>query len=310
MRALFFGSPAFAVPCLNALHEVAEIPLVITQPDRPSGRGLALKAPAVKERALELGLAVHQPTKVKTRAFRELLAEQNADVAVVVAYGRILTKRVLATPRLGCVNVHGSILPRWRGAGPIQWAIASEDKKTGVTLMQMDEGMDTGPMLALRETEISLEDTTPTLGERLAALGAELIREELPRYVAGELQPVTQPEEGVTHARLLTKADGELNFRESASALHARARAMTPWPGGFFLRAGKPVRVHGTSIAEGTGPAGSILSIDDEGLVVACGEGALRLVQLQRAGKKRSAAKAFALGQQLEIGTSLLEPAD
>lgn len=310
MRALFFGSPAFAVPCLEALHELAEVVAVFSQPDRPAGRGLSLKAPAVKVRALELGLPVLQPTKVRTAAFAEELRAYDADVAVVVAYGRILPRAVLDAPRRGCVNVHASLLPRWRGAAPIQWAIAAGDRETGVTLMQMDEGMDTGPILATRRTPIAPDETTPQLAERLSALGAELLREELPRWVRGELEPVPQPSEGVTMARLLTKEDGRLPWASTARAVHDRVRAMQPWPGAFTDVVGEDrrIKVHATHVVEEGGQhgePGEVLGGDEGGVRVACGQGVVALDVLQDPNRRRLAADAYLRGPGLAVGARL-----
>ncbi len=298
MRALFFGSPDFAVPCLDALAEIAEIPAVFSQPDRPAGRGLSLRKPAVKVRAEELGLTVHQPKKVRTAAFAELVESYNADVAVVVAYGRILPKRILEAPRLGCVNVHGSILPRWRGAAPIQWSIVAGDADAGVTLMQMDEGMDTGPMLHIAKTPIGKNENAGELFSRLSALGAKVLGEQLPRFVAGELPPIEQPE-GATHARMLKKADGALDFAQTATELHNRIRGLYPWPGTFATLGGKRVKIHQSRLLQadgGHGAPGTVLDAND-GLRIACGEGILAIDELQVPGKKRMAASAYVAGR-------------
>ncbi len=310
MRALFFGSPAFAVPCLDALHEIAEVVAVFSQPDRPAGRGLALRAPAVKVRALELGLPVSQPTKVRTAAFAEELRAHEADIAVVVAYGRILPKAVLDAPRRGCVNVHASLLPRWRGAAPIQWALATGDQETGVTLMQMDEGMDTGPILATRRTPIAPDETTPELAERLSDLGAQLLREELPRWVAGALAPMPQPPDGVTMAPLLTKEDGRLPWSRSARAVHDRVRAMKPWPGAFTDVDGEDrrIKVHATHVVHETGhhgDPGEVIGADERGVRVACGEGVIALDVLQDPSRRRLEAAAYLRGPGLSPGTRL-----
>ncbi len=310
MRALFFGSPAFAVPCLEALHELAEVVCVFSQPDRPAGRGLALKAPAVKVRSLELGLPVQQPTKVRTAAFAEKLRSYDADVAVVVAYGRILPRTVLEAPRRGCVNVHASLLPRWRGAAPIQWAIAAGDDETGVTLMQMDEGMDTGPILATRRVSITPDETTPQLAERLATLGAQLLQDELPRWVRGELEPTPQPAEGVTMARLLTKEDGRLPWSSTARTVHDRVRAMQPWPGTFtdVLGEDRRIKIHATHVVnEGGkhGAPGEVLGGGSDGLRVACGEGVVALDVLQDPNRRRLDADAYLRGPGLTVGACL-----
>ena len=314
MRAIFFGSPPFAVPCLDALHEMADVVMVVSQPDRPAGRGMSLKPPAVKRRALELGLPVMQPTKVRTSEFAESLRALEADVGVVVAYGRILPRPVLDAPARGCVNVHASLLPRWRGAAPIQWAIAEADAETGVTLMLMDEGMDTGPMLATKRTAIGAGETSSSLGTRLATLGAELLREQLGRWVSGELQPTPQPEEGVTMARILTKDDGRIRWEDGARRIQDRMRAMTPWPGTFTDAPGKKgprrLKVHRAAVREDTGKhghPGEVLGLDEGGIVIATGEGTLALLALQEAGRKRLDAVTFQAGRGLETGTRLGE---
>ena len=310
MRALFFGSPAFAVPCLDALARVADVACVFSQPDRPAGRGLALTPPPVKARALELGLRVEQPTKVKTPEFAELVRSFGADVAVVVAYGRILPMAVLEAPRTGCINVHASLLPRWRGAAPIQWAVASGDRLTGVTLMQMDEGLDTGPAISTIALEIGENETAGELSERLSRLGAELVERDLAAAVAGELPRVAQPEEGVTYARLLEKQDGVLDFTRSADEVHALARGMTPWPGAQSSLEGAPLKIHVTRVVsrDATHVApGTIVKAEGDALHVACGTGTVALVELQEAGKKRLGARAFLSGHPLRVGTRLGE---
>lgn len=308
MRALFFGSPAFAVPCLDALTSVAEVAAVFCQPDKPAGRGLTLTPPDVKVRALELGLRVEQPAKVRTEETAALVRSFDADVAVVVAYGRILPKALLAAPRAGCLNVHASILPRWRGAAPIQWAVASGDPITGVTLMQMDEGLDTGPILEIRETPIGETETAGELFQRLAPFGATMIRERLADVVEGRLVARPQPSEGLTHARLLEKSDGVLDFVQEARLVDAWARGMTPWPGAQTRLGDDWLKVHGTSVVESEGQhgePGTIVGITSESIQVACGHGIVGLRELQQAGRKRLGAQAFAAGARLTIGTRL-----
>jgi methionyl-tRNA formyltransferase len=305
VRTIFFGSPEFAVPCLDALHDISEIAAVISQPDRPAGRGLAVRPPPVKSRARELGLEVWQPTKVRTAEFAEKLRELQADVAVVVAYGRILPRAVLAAPRLGCVNVHASLLPRWRGAAPIQWSIVHGDAATGVTLMKMDEGMDTGPILAMDSTPIEPEDDAASLGERLSKRGAELLRRELPRYVAGELVPKPQDDTLATMAPLLQKSDGRIDWAQSARAVHDQIRGMNPWPGAFTVLGGRRIKVHravpSTLDPEGAAP-GEITALDAEGILVACAEGTLEIRELQESGRRRVDARAFISGRGVAIG--------
>jgi methionyl-tRNA formyltransferase len=249
-RAVFMGTPQFAVPCLDALVEIAEVTAVVCQPDKPRGRGLELAPPPVKARALELGLDVHQPTKLKTGDFAAWLKEQNADVALVVAYGRILPKDVLAAPRLGCVNVHASLLPKYRGAAPITWAVVNGEPETGITLMQMDEGMDTGAMLEQFVTPIVPEETAGELSERLSALGALAVRKGLPKYVAGGYTPVTQDHAKATHASMLEKEMGRIDFAKPARAVHDHVRGMTPWPGAFTASRGKTLKVHATRVTD------------------------------------------------------------
>jgi methionyl-tRNA formyltransferase len=304
-RAAFMGTPDFAVPCLAALLEVADVQLVVTQPDKPQGRGLALAAPPVKQLAMERGLEVFQPLKARDGSLRDALASRALDFALVVAYGKILPADVLAAPRLGCLNVHGSLLPRWRGAAPIQWAIVSGDAQTGVCLMQMDVGMDTGPVLDKRVLEIGENETGGELFARLSQLSGELVRASIPRFVRGELVPQPQPEVGVTHARMIEKSDGALDFSEPAQAVHDRARGFYPWPGAFTALAGRRVKVHRTRLVsrEGArGAPGTVLSADEHGIVVACGQGALRLEELQLEGKKRMDAAAFLAGHPLAPG--------
>lgn len=307
-RAAFFGSPAFAVPCLDALREVADVRAVICQPDKPAGRGLALTPPAVKVRALELGLDVWQPTKVRKGDLAERLRALELDVGVVVAYGRILPTAVLSAPRLGCVNVHGSILPRWRGASPIQHAIVYGDRETGVDLMQMDEGLDTGAVLAERRTPIAPDEDSAELGARLAGLGAALVREELPRFVRGELTPRPQPDEGVTFAKLLAKDDGNLDWTRPARAVHDLVRGLRPWPGTQTTWNDAPLKILRTHVVEDTGhhgAPGEVLGADARGIRIACGQGVIAIDELQEAGRKRLSASAFLSGRGIPVGARL-----
>jgi methionyl-tRNA formyltransferase len=303
-RALFFGTPAFAVPSLDALTEIAEVVRVITQPDRPQGRGQRVAAPPVKERALALGLTVEQPTKVRTPDFAASLRAAEADLALVVAYGRILPSAVLAAPRLGCVNVHASLLPRWRGAAPITWAIVHGDPETGVCLMQMDEGMDTGPVLACARTPVGPDETAGELSERLAKLGGDVVRRELPRFLAAELTPEPQPTEGVTLAPILAKEHGRIDFSRPARAVHDHVRGMSPWPGAFAALGAERIKVHRTRVVEDAGAHGAPGTLFP-GLIVACGTGTIAIESLQREGGKRLDAAAFLAGQRLAEGARL-----
>lgn len=307
-RAVFFGSPEFAVPSLVALTEVADVLAVVAQPDKPAGRGLTLRPPAVKVRALELGLPVLQPRKLRDGALAQQLRELALDVAVVIAYGRILPLDVLTAPRLGCVNLHGSLLPRWRGAAPIQWAVASGDPTTGVTLMQMDEGLDTGPILGALETAIGRDETAGDVFARLATLSADLLRRELPRFVRGELTPVPQDETLATHARPLDKTDGRLDWQRPATALAHHVRGMSPWPGAYALHGDVSVKVHRVSaltLDPAGAPPGTVLGGDRDGVRVACGEGVLAVHELQLPGRKRLSAEAFLAGRGWPPGTVL-----
>jgi methionyl-tRNA formyltransferase len=312
-RAAFMGTPEFAVPCLAALLEVADVPLVITQPDKPQGRGLTLAAPPVKLLAQQRGIEVLQPEKARDGRLRDALAARGLDFALVVAYGKILPADVLAAPRLGCLNVHGSLLPRFRGAAPIQWAIVSGDKQTGVCLMQMDVGMDTGPVLDRRVVEIGEDETGGELFARLSQLSGALVRESIPAFMRGALASTPQSEVGVTHARMIEKTDGALDFAEPAQAVHDRARGFYPWPGAFTALAGRRVKVHRTRLVERDGQhgePGSVLAADERGIVVACAPGALLLSELQLEGKKRMDAAAFLAGHPLAPGARFASRAE
>lgn len=304
-RAAFMGTPEFAVPCLAALLEVADVALVVTQPDKPQGRGLALAPPPVKQLALERGIEVFQPAKARDGSLRDALRARALDFALVVAYGKILPADVLSAPRLGCLNVHASLLPRWRGAAPIQWAIVSGDAQTGVCLMQMDVGMDTGPVLERRVVDIGENETGGELFARLSQLSGELVRASIPAFVRGELAPEPQSESGATHARMIEKHDGALDFAEPAQAVHDRARGFHPWPGAFTAIDGRRVKVHRTRIEArdgALGAPGAVLSAGERGIVVACAPGAVRLEELQLEGKKRMDAAAFLAGHPLAPG--------
>lgn len=307
-RAVFFGTPDYAVPSLSALADVAEVVAVVAQPDKPAGRGLELRPPAVKERALELGIPVLQPRKVRDGELASQLRAMQLDVAVVIAYGRILPREVLDAPRLGCVNLHGSLLPRFRGAAPIQWAVASGDPTTGVTLMQMDEGLDTGPMLSTLETPIGDTETAGDLFVRLAQLSAELVRRDLPRFVAGELFAVPQDHALATHARPLEKADGRLDWTRTARELDHQVRGMSPWPGAYVLEGEVPVKVHrarALTLSNDGALPGTVLGGDRDGIRVACGEGVLAIQELQHPSRKRLSAEAFLAGRGWPAGTTL-----
>lgn len=311
-RAVFFGSPEFAVPSLDALREVSEIAGVVSQPDKPAGRGLALTAPAVKKRALELGLEVAQPTKLRTGEFAAWVRAQQVDVALVVAYGRILPKDVLSGPRLGCVNVHASLLPKFRGAAPIAWSIAAGETETGITLMKLDEGMDTGPTFARIETQIGPDETAGELARRLARLGADAVREWLPKFVAGQCRLDPQDDAGATLAPMLDKEHGRIDWSKTAPAVHDHVRAMNPWPGAFTASRGRTLKVHSTRVADGTllgirgeMRAGQVALADKRRVLVACGKGYVEVVTVQPEGKRAMGAGEWTMGRAVAEGDVL-----
>jgi methionyl-tRNA formyltransferase len=281
---------------------------VVCQPDKPAGRGLTLTPPAIKVRATALGLPVVQPTKLKTGEFGAWVRAQNADVALVVAYGRILPADVLAGPRLGCVNVHASLLPKYRGAAPIVWAVANGETETGVTLMKLDEGMDTGPTFAEVTTPIGPDETGGELSLRLARLGADAVRTWLPRYVAGGCSLKPQAHDQATLAPMLEKGNGAIAWTESAQRVHDRVRGMSPWPGGFTTARGKVVKVHATRIVEAKvagQSAGRVLVADKSRVLVACGEGCVELLVVQPEGKRSMRATEWVAGRGVAEGDVL-----
>jgi methionyl-tRNA formyltransferase len=302
------------VPSLDALRDIAEVTAVVCQPDKPAGRGLTLTPPPVKVRALELGLPVVQPTKLKTGEFAEWLRAQAADVALVVAYGRILRRDVLDAPRLGCVNVHASLLPKLRGAAPITWAVVRGEAESGVTMMKLDEGMDTGPTFARVVTPIGPDETAGSFGERLAVIGAGAVREWLPRYVAGDYALEPQDDARATMAPMLTKDDGRIDWTARAAAVHDHVRGMSPWPGAFTTARGRPLKVHATRVvtqADGgterpvKPEPGRVVLADKSRLLVACGDGVVELVTVQPEGKRAMRAPDWVMGRGVAEGDVL-----
>ncbi|HEX4854099.1 methionyl-tRNA formyltransferase [Arenimonas sp.] len=293
MRIVFAGTPGFAVPCLRAAAARGEVVAVYTQPDRPAGRGRQPAASPVKIEALARGLPVFQPENFKSAAAREQLRELKPDLMVVVAYGLILPQSVLDIPRMGCWNVHASLLPRWRGAAPIQRALEAGDAGTGVCLMQMEKGLDTGPVLLSLSTPITAEDTGGSLHDRLSLLGAEVLEDGLKLLRAG-MRPLAQPQpaEGVTYAHKLDKAEARLDWSRPARELANRVRAFNPWPVAEAELAGERVRIHAAAALENAHgrPPGTVLAAGRDGIDIACGEGALRLQQVQREGGRPMAA--------------------
>ena len=306
MKIVFAGTPEFAREALTALHAAGfEIALVLTQPDRPAGRGMKLQASPVKQFALDHGIAVAQPPSLKldgkhaeaAQAAQATLQAVQADLMVVAAYGLILPKWALTLPRLGCLNIHGSLLPRWRGAAPIHRAIEAGDAETGITIMQMDEGLDTGDMLLMEREPIRPEDTTATLHDRLARLGGRMIVEALELAACGGLQPVPQPSEGVTYAHKIDKAEAAIDWALPASQIARRVRAFDPFPGTTFQLAGETIKLWAASVLPASGTPGQVLHAHGDSLVVACGEQSLALHTLQRPGGKRIAARDFLQSQ-------------
>jgi len=294
MRVVFAGTPEFSVPCLEACRgSGADVVAVYTQPDRPAGRGRKLAPSPVKQAALAAGIAVEQPESLKGAEAQAALDAYRPDLMVVVAYGLILPRKVLAIPRLGCWNVHASLLPRWRGAAPIQRAILAGDAETGVDLMQMEAGLDTGPVLLERRTPISREDTGGSLHDRLAALGAEALAEGLRHVLAGKTMAATpQAADGVVYAHKLDKAESALDFARPAIELERQVRAFDPWPGSDAEIAGERVRVWGATALDQRHAAapGTLLAVHRDGLDLACADGVLRVTAIQRAGGRRISA--------------------
>ncbi len=289
------GSPDFALPVLRALAEHYQIVGVVTQPDRPSGRGRELKSPPVKTLAMDLGLAYIQPEKLRAPEAMDQLRLWAPDLIAVAAFGQILRPDVLALPPHGCVNVHASLLPRWRGAAPIQAAILAGDTETGVTIMQMDKGVDTGAMLSQRAIPIQAEDTAGSLFEKLSHLGADLLIETLPRYLSGELQPQPQDESKATYAPMLKKEEGQLDFTQPAEELARRVRAFNPWPGAYMDFGGAILKVHRAHVETENAPAGQRLVYRGQPAVRARG-GLLILDEVQPPGKKPMSGKSFLAG--------------
>jgi methionyl-tRNA formyltransferase len=301
----FAGTPDFAVPALHLLAAKHRICAVFTQPDRPAGRGQLLHMSPVKRRALDLGLTVHQPATFKSPQAIEMLRAAGVEALVVVAYGLILPVAVLSVPTWGCINIHASLLPRWRGAAPIQRALLAGDAMTGVTIMRMEAGLDTGPMLTSRSTDIGPADTAKTLHDRLANMGAELIDESLHAMSAGLVREVVQPAEGVTYAAKIDKSEALIQWQQSAEHIHRQVRAFNPWPVAQTQLNGQQLRVWDAEAiaAPRLGPEsipGTVLSATHEGIDVVCGRGILRILRLQLAGRKPLAAAQFLQGQRLD----------
>jgi len=312
MRAIFAGTPEFAATALAAmLNAGITVPLVLTQPDRPAGRGMKLQASPVKQLAQVQGIPVAQPRSLRldgkfpedAASARQALLDARAEVMVAAAYGLILPQWVLDLPRLGCLNIHASLLPRWRGAAPIHRAIEAGDTETGITIMQMDAGLDTGDMLLIERLPIAAADTTATLHDKLAVLGGRMIVQALKHE--GPLPATPQPEEGITYAHKIEKAEAQIDWTQDAAQIERRLRAFDPFPGGLAQLDGEPLKIWRAELAEGSGEPGTVLAADEAGVRVACGQGALRLTELQRAGGKRLPAAAFLQARPLAGGERL-----
>jgi methionyl-tRNA formyltransferase len=301
MRIAFAGTPDFARQALVAIIDAGfEVPLVLTQPDRPAGRGQKLQASPVKRLAVERGIAVHQPERLKDPATHEPLRMASVDVLVVAAYGLILPQAVLDVPRRGCLNIHASLLPRWRGAAPIQRAIEAGDAETGVTIMRMEAGLDTGPMLLKEAIAISVDDNAASLHDKLAGVGARLIVDALRNL--DRLEAIPQPAEGITYAAKIEKSEAALVFGRPAVELARRIRAFDPFPGATGILNGTTIKLWRARCEAGAGLPGTVLAADSSGIVVACGEGSLRLLELQKPGGKRLSAGEFLRGTDIRPG--------
>ena len=308
LRLGFAGTPEFAVPALDALRQAHRICAVFTQPDRPAGRGQALRESPVKSLAVAHGIRLHQPASFKSPEALEILRSLALDALVVVAYGLLLPPAALACPKLGCINIHASLLPRWRGAAPIQRAILAGDAHTGVTIMRMDEGLDTGPMLAARAMEIRADDTAKSVHDRLARAGADLIVETLAALNSGRIREEPQPSVGVTYAAKITKAEALIDWREDAPQIWRRVRAFNPWPIAETRLDGAQLRIWDAELRDsdlraGGAPGiepGTVLAAADDGIDVACGSGVLRILRLQLTGRKPLLAREFIQGLRLD----------
>ncbi len=309
MRILFMGSPELAIPSLRAVRETGQLVGVVTQPPRASGRGRKLTPSPISREAGLWGIEAMIPDSLRTPDMEENLRRLEPDIAVVVAYGKILPPNMLAVPKLGCVNIHASILPELRGAAPIQWAIARGHKETGVTLMQMDEGMDTGPILLQKTTVIGAQETAGELGARLARIGADLLREGLPRLDRGKLPPFDQDNSQATYAPLLTKADGHIDWSFTAVEIANRVRGFSPWPGTYTTRAGSRLLITRARALEEENqtPPGIIVSTGTEGIQVACGSGKLNVLAVKPEGKREMEISEFLSGYKVKVGEILGE---
>ena len=306
MKIIFMGTPDFAAASLEALIASRhEIQAVVTQPDKPKGRKGELTPSPVKVIAKREGIKVYQPLKVRDEEFVKTLRAYNPDVMVVVAFGQIIPLSILKMPKFGCVNIHGSLLPKYRGAAPIQWAVLDGEKETGITTILMDEGIDTGDILLKKTIKIDADETSGSLFDKLKALGAETILETLDELEKGSITPTKQGESPTAYAKMLTKAMGLIDFTRSAKELDCFVRGMDPWPSAYTLLAGKTLKLWKVRAVEKSGKAGSVIEIGKESFTIACGEGAIEVLEVQLEGKKRMSAGDFLKGSTLNIGQEL-----
>ncbi|MFR1833011.1 MAG: methionyl-tRNA formyltransferase [Lachnospiraceae bacterium] len=305
MRIVFMGTPDFSVAALNSLTEAGhQILACVTQPDKPKGRGKAVLMTPVKMRALELGIPVYQPEKVREPEFLKVLTELNPEVIVVVAFGQIISQDILDLPKYGCINIHASLLPKYRGAAPIQWALIDGETETGITTMMMDAGLDTGDMLEKEAVPIDRQDTGESLHDKLALAGGRLIVSTLEKLEAGALTRTKQPETGTCYAKKITKELGDIDWSMDAPAIERLIRALNSWPSAYSSLKGKTIKIWKAQVLDGEheGTPGQITEVLKDGLIVTCGSGALKLCELQLEGKKRMDAGAFLRGFSVEKG--------
>ncbi len=308
MKIVFMGTPEFSVPILEALvrggHQVIA---VVTQPDKPKGRGKAVQVTPVKEKALKLGIPVYQPVKARDEAFIREMEELAPDVAVVVAFGQILPQRLLDIPRFGCINIHASLLPKYRGAAPIQWAVINGETETGITTMQMDAGVDTGDMLEQVRIPVAPDETGGSLHDKLSAEGGPLILSTLEKLEEGTLKAVPQPEEQATHVGMLKKSFGNIDWSQDAARIERLVRGLNPWPSAYTALHGKTLKIWQAAVLkdEPEGAFGQVIEAQGDRLLVKTGKGALQILSLQLEGKKRMDTEAFLRGNRIEAGTLL-----
>ena len=304
MRIVFMGTPEFAVPCLQKLIDLGhEVTGVFTQPDKPQGRKMILTPPPVKQLALENGLTVYQPVKMRDGTALEMIKEANPDLAIVVAYGKILPKEILDYPKYGCINIHASLLPKLRGAAPIQWSVINGCKTTGVTSMQMDEGLDTGDMLIKGEIAIGENDTAGEMHDKLSVLGAEILEKTIDSLLKNELKPEKQNHDEFTYAPMLSKELSPIDWNCSAHEIHNKIRGLSPWPSANAKLNGKTVKIHKSVLADGKGKSAGEIVESGKRLVVACGDlNCIEILTLQAEGKKAMSASDFLRGNPVEVG--------